>query len=248
MPSAAQIDANRANARRSTGPRTPGGKTVSRSNALKHGLYAERILAPAENQPAFQQLQADFADEFRPKGRYETALVKRLGAIWWRLEQMVGMEAAFMPTQDRRVPSARQVRGLNRLGCMEARLLRVADQFERILLRRQTFRRRMRSGNGGLETLRVGETTRRDAPPGDDLDLRRSTGATVPNHWLRSVKKIAKGAISTPYVHRFARILACLMALIRPPPRPVHRAERNDLFRTSKSTPFLALCFLQWGA
>ncbi|MBT6095099.1 MAG: hypothetical protein HOH04_10810, partial [Rhodospirillaceae bacterium] len=46
MPSAAQIDANRANARRSTGPRTPGGKTVSRSNALKHGLYAERILAP----------------------------------------------------------------------------------------------------------------------------------------------------------------------------------------------------------
>ena len=40
MTSAAQMDANRSNAQKSTGPRTPEGKETASQNALKHGLFA----------------------------------------------------------------------------------------------------------------------------------------------------------------------------------------------------------------
>ncbi len=50
MPSPRKISANRANARRSTGPRTAGGRLRASLNALKHGLAV-----PAAVHPAFQQ-------------------------------------------------------------------------------------------------------------------------------------------------------------------------------------------------
>jgi hypothetical protein len=50
MPSPRKISANRANARRSTGPRTAGGRLRASLNALKHGLAV-----PAAAHPAFQQ-------------------------------------------------------------------------------------------------------------------------------------------------------------------------------------------------
>lgn len=43
--SEAQLRANRANALRSTGPRTPAGKNRSAANSLKHGIYATRVAA-----------------------------------------------------------------------------------------------------------------------------------------------------------------------------------------------------------
>lgn len=41
-----QIAANRRNALKSTGPRTPEGKARSRWNALKHGILAKAVVAP----------------------------------------------------------------------------------------------------------------------------------------------------------------------------------------------------------
>ena len=46
MPTQAQIRANRENAKKSTGPRTPEGKANSSKNALKHGLLAEDAVIP----------------------------------------------------------------------------------------------------------------------------------------------------------------------------------------------------------
>jgi len=39
-----KVNANRENAKQSTGPKTPQGKAYSRGNALKHGLTAKRVL------------------------------------------------------------------------------------------------------------------------------------------------------------------------------------------------------------
>jgi len=49
-----QIAANRLNAQRSTGPRTPAGKTRVSSNALKHGLTGREVVLPNENPDDFE--------------------------------------------------------------------------------------------------------------------------------------------------------------------------------------------------
>ena len=43
-----QLAANRANAQKSTGPRTPEGKSKSRLNAFRHGITAQVIVMPPE--------------------------------------------------------------------------------------------------------------------------------------------------------------------------------------------------------
>jgi hypothetical protein len=49
MSSPRQIEANRRNALKSTGPTSANGKHVSRRNALRHGFTAETVLEPLEN-------------------------------------------------------------------------------------------------------------------------------------------------------------------------------------------------------
>ena len=48
MASDAQIEANRANAQKSTGPRTAEGKAKVAPNAIKHGLLAEQVVVKDE--------------------------------------------------------------------------------------------------------------------------------------------------------------------------------------------------------
>jgi hypothetical protein len=51
-----KAEANRRNALKSTGPRTPEGKAAVRLNALKHGLLSEEILLPGEDEGALREL------------------------------------------------------------------------------------------------------------------------------------------------------------------------------------------------
>ncbi len=48
MTTARQIAANCRNAQKSTGPKTPNGKAITKMNALRHGLTAQEILIPGE--------------------------------------------------------------------------------------------------------------------------------------------------------------------------------------------------------
>jgi hypothetical protein len=73
MATAVQIAANRRNALKSTGPRTPEGKAVSRFNALQHGLDAESILLPGEDPEACHRMVADYQAQFQPAFPLEEA-------------------------------------------------------------------------------------------------------------------------------------------------------------------------------
>ena len=49
MTSYRQIEANRRNALKSTGPKTEAGKLASRRNAVRHGLTAETVIGALED-------------------------------------------------------------------------------------------------------------------------------------------------------------------------------------------------------
>src|ERR1017187_4081401 len=66
MATPAQITANRANAQKSTGPRSVEGKSASRFNALKHSIDAATIVIPGEDPADYDALAALYLHEYRP--------------------------------------------------------------------------------------------------------------------------------------------------------------------------------------
>jgi hypothetical protein len=84
-----QIEANRRNAQRSTGPRTTRGKKTASRNALKHGLLAREVVISGgdghENEQEFRALHARTWRAYDPVGEVEEMLVERIVTCWWRL-------------------------------------------------------------------------------------------------------------------------------------------------------------------
>ncbi len=85
--------ANRANARHSTGPRTPAGKQRSSLNALRHGLTAASAVLPSEDPAAYADHSRRFFDEYRPATPTESQLVQELADTSWRLNRIPLLEA-----------------------------------------------------------------------------------------------------------------------------------------------------------
>jgi hypothetical protein len=96
MVSARQQAANERNAQKSTGPKTPQGKAVSRNNALRHGLRAENILLPGEEPSARATVTEAYYQEFKPVGPVEHRHVERLIAIDWRMRRIEAMETGAL--------------------------------------------------------------------------------------------------------------------------------------------------------
>jgi hypothetical protein len=82
-----QIQANRANAQLSTGPRTEQGKAISRMNALKSGIDARNEAAGGENPSDLAALTAEYDREFQPLGVVERLLVDILVRDDWFLRR-----------------------------------------------------------------------------------------------------------------------------------------------------------------
>ena len=91
-----QIEANRRNALKSTGPRTPEGKAAVRMNALKHGLRARIVVLPSENAEEFHQLCEDLEAEWQPQSRTEQFYLEQMAVSQWKLKRMeVGEFSVF---------------------------------------------------------------------------------------------------------------------------------------------------------
>jgi hypothetical protein len=80
-----QIEANRRNARKSTGPRTLEGKASSSRNALTHGLTAEAIVLPHEEWSQYVELRLALLDTYQPANPAEQMLVDLVAGSYWRL-------------------------------------------------------------------------------------------------------------------------------------------------------------------
>jgi len=90
-----QIAANRANAQKSTGPKTPEGRAAVRLNGLKYGLYAETLILPGEDPAEFDALLDRFHAEHQPATPTEEAFVSQIVMATWRRARIQRMEAAF---------------------------------------------------------------------------------------------------------------------------------------------------------
>src|SRR5262252_6159126 len=96
MASEKQIAANRLNAQKSTGPRTPEGRAAVRLNSLKHGLTAETLVLPGENASNLEALMDSFEDTFRPANPAEQELVRQMVMATWRLRRFSQVETSFL--------------------------------------------------------------------------------------------------------------------------------------------------------
>ncbi len=88
-----QIAANRANAQKSTGPRTPEGRAKVRCNAVRHGLTGQILTLTESDRPLFDQLLNDLLADFNPFNAIERQLVTGIAWDTWRLNRLRAIES-----------------------------------------------------------------------------------------------------------------------------------------------------------
>ncbi len=95
MTSARKAQANRRNALKSIGPKTPEGMAAVCLNAVKHGLLSREVLLPGEDEAALTELSERLRVELEPVGELENLLVERIIAAAWKLRRLGRVEAGI---------------------------------------------------------------------------------------------------------------------------------------------------------
>ena len=99
MTSFRQIEANRRNAHRSTGPNTEEGKDRSRRNAIRHGLCAETVVEIVEDVDDYRGFEAAVIADYDARTAVERELVLRLASLLWRLRRATAIETDLLRIQ-----------------------------------------------------------------------------------------------------------------------------------------------------
>jgi hypothetical protein len=94
-----QIEANRRNALRSTGPTTEDGKRRSRQNAVRHGLCAETVVEMVEDIDDYRGFEAAIIADYDARSAVERELVLRLASLLWRLRRATAIETDLLRIQ-----------------------------------------------------------------------------------------------------------------------------------------------------
>jgi hypothetical protein len=92
MASKKQVEANRLNALKSTGPRSPVGKARSSMNALKTGIDAKTQIIRGEIWDTLQELTAEYYTRFGPTTPEQRVLVDTLIDCDWLLRRFRAVE------------------------------------------------------------------------------------------------------------------------------------------------------------
>ena len=166
MATPAQITANRANAQKSTGPRSVEGKSASRFNALKHGIDAASIVIPGEDPAEYESLVAQYLEEYRPRSASEFFHVETMIRADWHKRRLETVEADLYRTIMSESPD-------NSL----AAVLLAESPAAKLLLRIQrqiaAFERTWHRANNEFRRARAEGGTAAEASPEASLDPRR---------------------------------------------------------------------------
>src|SRR3954462_10574535 len=110
MTSFKQIEANRRNARRSTGPTSEQGKLRSRRNAVRHGLTAETVIGALQDAEDYEAFEAAIIADYDAQSAVERELVLRLASLLWRIPRANTMETRLFDIQARQLLDFRRRR------------------------------------------------------------------------------------------------------------------------------------------
>ena len=133
-----QFEANRRNALKSTGPKTPEGKAAVSMNSLRHGLRARTVVLPGEDREEFNQLCDDLEVEWTPQSRTEQFYVEQMAVSQWKLIRLEVGEVNIFKDPD---SAKNQVPLLDRFWQAQCRLERSYSRGQHELERLQNSRR-----------------------------------------------------------------------------------------------------------
>jgi hypothetical protein len=93
-----KLEANRRNAQRSTGPKTPEGKAKSSQNSVTHGIFVKKFLngAAPETVAEIQAVAAGIQEHYQPVGKLEEILVQKIVIETARYHRVLGFEQEFI--------------------------------------------------------------------------------------------------------------------------------------------------------
>ena len=111
MTSFRQIEANRRNALKSTGPTTDAGKQRSRHNAVRHGLTAETVITTLEDEEDYKAFELSVTSGFDAPTAVERELVLRLASLLWRLRRATAIDTGLLQLQSEIIGEFRQLPG-----------------------------------------------------------------------------------------------------------------------------------------
>ncbi|MHC4950325.1 MAG: hypothetical protein ACYTEU_04970 [Planctomycetota bacterium] len=112
-----QLEANRRNAQKSTGPKTDEGKRIASQNSTTHGLTASsehsretsragnRVVIASEDRGAYEHFRDDMILEYDPIGPMEYILTERIVALAWRLRRSERMQTQAVETLINKAPN-----------------------------------------------------------------------------------------------------------------------------------------------
>jgi hypothetical protein len=139
--SEAQILANRQNAAKSTGPKTPEGKDRSRANALKHGLCST-VLVP-EDMASIQARSENWFFALKPQNPHQSWMVDQISVISLRLDRAERIERRL---RDREMLRAE-------IAWDDDRMVEVENLGSRLPRRPSEFARQLRATPQGCDWL-----------------------------------------------------------------------------------------------
>lgn len=103
-----QIKANQDNSKKSTGANTNKGKLVVAGNAIKHGLFAQRLILNDENLDEYAQLIDGLITSLNPVGTLEQLLVEKIAVATWKQLRLTRAESASIEL-DRRMERSENI-------------------------------------------------------------------------------------------------------------------------------------------
>jgi hypothetical protein len=124
--SESRLEANRANAPLSGGPRTEEGKRRSSMNASKHGLTARTIVLPKEDPEKYAAFVKEILEYWKPANAMERELGQLMAQQQWRLRRIGDIEEDLLE-------NGATLQDLATLGIYQQRILRVWKEAKREL-------------------------------------------------------------------------------------------------------------------